>query len=186
MKVSTAKDVAKLLKAHEGEVLKLDIGCGYNKNDDRESGWLGLDKIPYRGVDIVWDIEKQPFPIPAETFTLLSSSHCLEHIDPRDNGMVRLMDECWRILKYDGQFRIAAPMAGSLGYWGDPTHLNHLVPRTFTYFDPLHPADTYQVYEPKPWKILNMSWNPEGNMEILLAKRRDDRSYYRTKPLIKK
>jgi SAM-dependent methyltransferase len=170
----TKSPVEKLLADRKGEVLKLDIGCGPNKFD----GHIGMDFVKFRGVDIVHDMRVFPWPFPDKTFTLLSSSHTLEHI-PRDNGtFIKVMNECWRILKYDGQFRISVPYGGSTMFWADPTHVNGLVVQTFHYFDPLAQLQTYRVYEPAPWKVQDYAFAPEGNMEVLLVKRRDDPSYH--------
>lgn len=163
----------RVLNAHKGEILKLDIGCGDNKMDDH----IGIDYVKYPQVDIVHDLTKFPWPFPDKTFTLLSSSHFLEHI-PRENGVfIKVMNECWRILKDNGQFRIAVPFGGSMLYYSDPTHINPIVPQTFHYFDPLAPMKTFHVYKPKPWKIESMFWAPDGIIEALLSKRREDPSY---------
>lgn len=183
-KAKTLSDVKRLLAKHKGEVLKLDVGCGDNK--EQEAGWIGMDIEPFEVVDVVHDIEIQPWPFPDETFTLLSSSHVLEHIDARKKGLIRIMDEAWRVLKFGGQFRISFPHAGSLGFWSDPTHINGMTPRTFSYFDPMHPANLYRVYEPKPWHFQQCFWSPEGNVELLMAKRRDDTSYHKFHPYRKK
>lgn len=173
MKLATTAQVKKLLAQHEGEILKLDIGCGGNKYEDH----IGIDFVAQKGVDIVWDLTKTPWPIPDNTFTLVSASHVLEHI-PRENGVfIDVMNECWRVLKYDGQMRIAVPFAGSTMFWADPTHVNGIVPQTFHYFDPLAPMKTYHVYKPKPWKIEQCYWQPDGILECLLTKRREDKSY---------
>ena len=165
--------VKRVLASHKGEILKLDIGCGDNKMDDH---W-GMDYKKFPGVDIVHDARVFPWPFPDETFTLLSSSHFLEHI-PRDDGVfIEVMNECWRILKPGGHFRIAVPYGGSTLYYGDPTHINPIVPQTFHYFDPLAQMKTYHVYKPKPWKIEQLFWQPEGTIECLLSKRREDPSY---------
>ena len=180
MKSTSLVQVKRLLAKKKGEVLKLDIGCGDNK--EQGAGWIGMDNVPFDDVDVLHDIEVQPWPFPKETFTLLSSAHVIEHIERHNKGVIRFMDEAWRVLKYDGQFRISCPFAGSLGFWSDPTHVNGVTPRLFNYFDPIHPANLYRVYEPKPWQIQQCYWSPEGNIEILLAKRRDDPSYHKFHP----
>jgi SAM-dependent methyltransferase len=165
--------VKQLLALHKGEILKLDIGCGDNKLE----GHIGLDFKQFPGVDVVHDMRVFPWPFPDETFTLISASHVLEHI-PRENGVfIDVMNEIWRVLKKDGQFRIAVPYGGSTLYYGDPTHINPIVPQTFHYFDPLASMKTFHVYKPKPWAITQMFWQPEGTIECLLTKRREDPSY---------
>ena len=92
------------------------------------------------------------------------------------------MYEVWRVLKPEGQFAIVMPYAISPGMYQDPTHCNFCNEATWLYFDPLAPklnGMLYSNYRPKPWKILNeVRWDPIGNMEVVLEKRREDRSYY--------
>ena len=174
--MTTLEQAKKLLSRHKGEILKLDIGCGEFKQEG--AGWIGMDIRKFPSVDVQWDFSKTPWPFPDNTFTLLSASHVIEHLDKADFGVIKWMDECWRVLNFDGQFRISCPYAGSTMFWADPTHTNGVVPQTFHYFDPLAPLGTYQVYNPAPWRIESLSWSPEGNLEALLSKRRDDPSYH--------
>lgn len=102
---------------------------------------------------------------------------------------LRFMDEVWRILKVGGLFHFITPMAGSPGYWWDPTHINPIHNITPEYFDPLgqqswHPVlkrSFWWFYKPKPWKIEPGTpiWTQEGNIEIILRKRafREDGNY---------
>lgn len=165
--------IQKLLKFHEDGILKLDIGCA----DHKEDGFIGMDAQKLRGVDVVHNFEEIPFPFLDKTFTLLSAANIIQRVNPLDRGFIKWMDECWRILKYDGQFRISVPYAGSTRFWADPCHVNGVVPQTFQYFDPLAPLGAYKIYKPKPWEIHNLFWSPEGNIECLLSKRREDPSY---------
>lgn len=95
----------------------------------------------------------------------------------------RFMDEVWRVLKPDGQFMVSLPYAGSHGFWQDPSHTSGINETTFYYFDPLakHPdgslVQLYTIYRPKPWRIVDCTYNVMGNMEVLLEKRRIDPSY---------
>jgi hypothetical protein len=177
MKATTPVQAKRILDTHKGEVLKLDIGCG--KNKPPELGWIGMDIEQSKDVDIIHDVQVTPWPFKDETFTLLSAAGLIDKLNPLDNGLIRFMDEAWRVLKYDGQFRISCTFAGSLGFWSDPKNINGVTPRTFMYFDPLHPANLYSNYEPKPWCVQQCYWSPEGNLEILLSKRRDDASYHK-------
>lgn len=167
-------EIAEILKRHN-QGIKLDIGCGANK----QPGFVGIDNRKLPGVDIVQDVEKFPWPLPDGCANLAVASHLVEHIDPHGGVFLRFMDEVWRILKYGGQFMIATPYAGSHGYFQDPTHCNPCNEATWAYFDPLE-ADgiLYKIYKPKPWKIDINTWHVNGNMEIVLSKRKEDPSYY--------
>lgn len=165
--VDTEKGRIKKLFADKNLGVKLDIGCGENK----QPGFIGVDFRKSPNVDIVQDITKFPWhDIPDECASLVMASHVLEHIpknspDPRLSGLLellrtkgivtneeihhyvgehqflsvfaRFMDEVWRILKPEGQFMAALPYAGSHGFYQDPTHVSGINETTFTYFDPL-------------------------------------------------
>ena len=199
------KKIKDLIKEKSG--IKLDIGCGKNK---QSKDFVGMDFRSGEGVDIVQDLTKFPWSLPDESVSLATASHVLEHInpaspDPKLVGLIdlllkkktitskevedyigeyknfgtfiRFMDEVWRILKIDGQFGFVVPYAGSAGYWQDPTHVNPISEATMAYFDPLDNSRLWYFYRPKPWKIISNDWNTNGNLEVLLSKRRVDKSY---------
>ena len=165
---------------------KLDIGCGASK----QPGWLGMDILPLPGVDIVWDINKHPWPIPDESISDALTSHLIEHIPPvaidKETGtwfpFIEFMNEVWRILKPGGTLAIACPHGYSPGFLQDPAHVNAISEVTFAYFDPLEPNTgglLYKFYRPRPWKIHMITWSPTGNIETVLVKRIDDPSYHK-------
>ena len=168
------KDIKKLLEDKSG--IRLDLGCGHNK----QPGFVGLDMFPYDGVDIVHDLEDFPFPLPDECVLLATASHLLEHINPHKGVFIEFMNEVWRIMKIGGELAFVVPYAGSPGYWQDPTHVNPINRNTLAYFDPLDPKlgnQLYSFYKPKPWKIKVVNFQQQGNLEAVLIKRREDKSY---------
>lgn len=169
-------DIKSLLKERGG--IRLDIGCGRNK---QAPDWVGIDARDLPGVDIVHNVEVYPWPLPDECATVAVASHLVEHINPHGGGFIRFMDEVWRVLKPGGQFAIATPHGASPGYLQDPTHCNPCNEATWAYFDPLEPntgGGLYRIYRPKPWQIKSLAWDPAANIEVVLVKRREDRSYY--------
>jgi len=174
-------DIETLLKEKGG--IRLDIACGANKQET----FVGMDIRPLPGVDIVHDLLVFPWPLPDECVLVAMASHIVEHLPPVafDNGHTRFpfmqfMDECWRVLKPDAQLAIAMPHGSSQGFLQDPTHCNACNETTWAYFDPLEPhtgGALYRIYRPKPWKIQTLVWEPMANMEVVLQKRRPDRSY---------
>ena len=168
----TTSSIRKLL-AKNNLGVKIDLGCGENK----QPNFIGIDVRPLKGVDIVHDLEKFPYPLPDNCASLAVASHLVEHINPHGGVFLKFMDEVWRILKPDGEFLIGTPYAGSPGYWQDPTHCNPCSENTWRYFDPLDPSGLYRIYKPKPWKIKINTWHSNGNLEAVLIKRRPDKSY---------
>lgn len=163
-------------KLDRTQILKLDVGCGENK----QSNHLGMDYKPFQGVDVVHDV-RIAWPFEDETFSLLSSANLLQQITREHEIFINVMNEAWRVLKYDGHFRIAIPYGGSTLYMSDPMNINPIVPQTFQFFDPFAPLNVYDRYKPKPWKIEQLYWSPDGTIECLLIKRRVDPQYGKNK-----
>lgn len=157
----TKPEIAELLKDKGG--IRLDIGCGENKN----AGFVGIDILPLKGVDIVHNIEITPWPLPADSVLMATASHLLEHLNPTAGdartealiqlllakkvitqleadewlgtpgpAFIRVMNEIWRVLKTGGQFAFVVPHASSPGFQQDPTHINMINETTMHYFDP--------------------------------------------------
>lgn len=176
-------NLEKLLAFKAG--IKLDIACGAHKQG---LDWVGMDIQDLPGVDVIHDLNVHPWPLPDECVLQAVASHIIEHIPAViiDQGVTRFpflefMDEVWRVMKFDGAFALAYPHGSSQGFLQDPTHIHAMNETVWAYFDPLEPHTQgflYQFYRPKPWKIESLFWNPAGNCEVLLIKRREDRSYY--------
>ena len=154
--------------------LRLDLGSGGNKIGP---DWVGIDSQALPGVDVVHNLEEVPWPLPDECASVAVASHLIEHINPANNGIIKFFNEVWRVLKFDGELAITTPYAGSYGFWQDPTHVKGFNEASFYYFDPLHPSGYYRFYKPKPWKIKESIFHRNGNLEIILIKRRLDPSY---------
>ena len=161
-------NIQTLLKEKGG--IRLDIGCGKNKQD----GFVGLDMRDLPGVDIVWDVTDIPWPLPDECVLLAMASHLVEHISPANGGFLKFMDELWRVMRVDGEVAFSLPHGSSQGYLQDPTHCNPCNEATWSYFDPeciRVGRMLYQIYEPKPWRVKYLVWAPNANMEVILVKR---------------
>ena len=163
------KKVEYLLKSKEGEVLRLELGGG------KQEGFISFGD--FGGADIRHGVEDYPYPIPDNSITIIKVLHVAEQINPLNGGFLKWMDELWRIMKYDGQLLLSIFYAGSVGYWADPMNVNGCTDETWDFFDPLRPSSLYKKYKPKPWKKVTSFANPDGLMEVLLVKRREDPSY---------
>lgn len=170
------EDIDKLIKDKSG--IHLDIGGGNNPHPDA----VNIDILDLPQVDIVWDLETFPWPLPDECAKTVTASHVLEHINPHKGVFIDVMNEIWRIMKPYGQFLFVVPHGESPGYIQDPTHVNPMNETTMHYFDPDPEGNgmgqqLYQFYRPKPWRIVKQYFNPQGNLEVALRKRPMDRSY---------
>lgn len=171
--MTTPSDVLQIIDSYKPKGVKIDLGCGESK----QPGFIGVDIRNLPGVDIVQDLESFPWVIPDECAELVIASHLVEHINPARGGFLKFMDEVWRILMPNGVFMLSTPYAGSPGYWQDPTHVNPCNEVTWAYFDPMEPRSNgllYSIYKPKPWKIIQNTYEEVGNMEVALQKRLED------------
>jgi SAM-dependent methyltransferase len=150
----------------------LDLGCGPFKQEPIYGmPFLGLDIDRHRGVDIVHDLQKFPWPIPSHSVQIVKASHVWEHIEPKYR--FKFMDECWRICRPGGQLWLSAPHAGSHLEAAHPAH--YMCPNqwTFQFFDP-----DYQLWhscgckKPLPWKIMRNDPNLGGCIELILEPRK--------------
>ena len=79
-----------------------------------------------------WDKrERGTLPFPDDSIHSIISHHCLEHIG---DGFIRLMDECYRVLRPGAKFRIIVPMFPSFTAVDDPEHQRYFCENTFESF----------------------------------------------------
>jgi SAM-dependent methyltransferase len=129
-------------------MVKIDLGCGKNK----KVGFLGLDVLPFEGVDRVIDL-RNPWPFEDGEVEEAHSSHFIEHLTAQER--VAFFNELYRVLKPGGQAQIITPHWASTRAFGDPTHCWPPVSE-FAYF-----------YLDKQWRAVNaphvdIEHNPNG------------------------
>ncbi len=78
--------------------MKLDIGCGRNKNQ----GFVGLDISPDSRADIIATVLK--LPVKDEGVSEINCSHLVEHLYPEEAQ--KLFDEIYRVLQRGGKATI--------------------------------------------------------------------------------
>lgn len=149
---ATSQSVKQLIKKFGG--LRLDIGCGHRKH----KGFVGMDKVPHKDVDLVHDFETFPWPLPDNCVHTVVMAHVWEHIKPWHT--VDFMNELHRVCQHQAELFLSCPYGLSYGFLQDPTHCNPSVEGTFYYFDPRQ--ELYQVYTPKPWYVMRFDRVPSG------------------------
>ncbi len=105
----------------------LDLGCGNGKLSRKnifpdynlEGEVIGLDFNKGEEVDGMCDLNKGKLPFKNNSFDIVYTSHCLEHIQ----NIVPLIYEVHRILKGGGKFLIAVPHLSYMNSLGDLTHV---------------------------------------------------------------
>ena len=149
----TKADLAALVR--KKRFIRLDLGCGPSKQGE---DWIGMDARKLPGVDIVYDIEDTPWPIPTNSTVSVVCSHVLEHIDPK--RFLAVMDEMHRICRDGAQIFVSGPYGVGYRFQQDPTHCRPLVEATFLYFDSMHPL--WEVYRPKVFHLEYFERVPVG------------------------
>jgi O-antigen biosynthesis protein len=121
--------------ARRSGLLALDLGSrGFKR-----PGYLGVDRRPGEGVDIVADLPA-PLPLATSTVGVIRAVDFLEHVADK----VALINELWRVLAPDGMLLSTTPSTDGRGAWQDPTHVAGYNEHSFWYYtDP-----AYQQYVP--------------------------------------
>lgn len=97
-------------------VIKLDIGCGKNK----QPGHIGVDKIKFDGVDVQFDAGVDRWPYDDDSVEAIYTSHFVEHL--RAHERIHFVNEAYRVLKKDCKVTVIVPHWASCRAYGDMTH----------------------------------------------------------------
>lgn len=106
---------------------KLNLGCG----KDIKEGYVNLDFVKGKGVDVVCDIDHGKLPFSDNTFEEIFCSHVLEHV----TDLPKTMKELKKISKNGGKIIIRVPHFSCGVSYRDPTHKRLFSYFTFDYFE---------------------------------------------------
>ena len=81
--------------------IKINVGCG----SDIRTGYLNCDYFMHNGVDLVFDLDKFPYPFDTKSIDYILASHVLEHLESPGNAL----REFHRILKSSGVLELRVP-----------------------------------------------------------------------------
>ena len=135
------------------------------------SGWYCVDNRGGNGADLAIDLESYPWPLPDSCAIQVYAGHVVNRIDPARFGFVRFMNELWRLLVPNGELTVVAYYGANARYCADPAACNPITEKTFYWFDPAHESGLWQAYQPYPWRLINLRFGVDSNVEALLAKR---------------
>ena len=127
----------------------LDLGCGDNKVE----GAIGLDNIALSEVDIVHDLLHFPYPIKANSFDTIYLRHVIEHFNI--DKINKIMNECYRILKKDGQLFINVPHVFSIAAFTDSTHKQFFTFGSGYFWDKKYQKSYYSDID-SCWELVNV------------------------------
>ncbi|UQZ35852.1 hypothetical protein C2I18_21350 [Paenibacillus sp. PK3_47] len=106
--------------------MRIDIGCGSGK----ETGYLGIGRMPAPGVDLVCDIN-EGIPLPDNSAEFVMASRVLPYVD----NLFAVMNEIYRISTHKAVVCILAPYAHSFPHISNPLFkqkFDEYTPRYFT------------------------------------------------------
>ena len=106
----------------------LNLGCGTNILKD----YINVDKYDYRGVDIVHDLDKFPYPFKDNSVDKILMEGVIEHLKS-DYGDV--FNEFRRIMKHKAKLIIIVPHASNLATFNE-FHIRHFSSHSFTDIQP--------------------------------------------------
>lgn len=117
------------------EPLRLQLGSGQSP----QQGYINIDINPYEGVDLVYDLDKIPWPFEDSSVDEILALDVLEHLAPLGRAMgqyniVGVLTEVYRVLKPGGVLKARIPTTDGPGAWQDPTHITYWNMNTFLYF----------------------------------------------------
>lgn len=125
-------------------MIKLNLGCG----DKIKRGFINIDSQKLKGVDIIHDLNKYPYPFQEGSIDYILCDNILEHL----NDIVDPLDELWRVSKDKAEIDIIVPLFPGVYSMIDPTHKSFYTFMTFDYFLETH---SLEYYSKSRFKMLN-------------------------------
>ena len=106
---------------------RLSIGCG---KKPPAPDLVRLDISADVEPDVVWDLDRLPYPLENESFTEIECFDVIEHL----SNISATLQEIHRILEPNGILKITTPHFSCANSYVDPTHKYHLSYFSFDYF----------------------------------------------------
>jgi len=86
----------------------LNLGCGSNKLKSEGNEVIGVDFDKNVSPDVVWNLNKFPYPFKDSEFDEVVANHSIEHLDYSVKDPDDVLKELWRITKASGLGALAA------------------------------------------------------------------------------
>ena len=115
--------------AHEIETIKLHLGCGRRARE----GWVNLDRVHGRGVDVVADLNEVvlgSLPFEDDCFDEMFGRDILDRV----RSPIDLMSELYRIARPGCQLVLQMPHGASDEAWSNPYTMRPFFPESFKGF----------------------------------------------------
>ena len=119
----------------------LNLGCGSKRRDD----CVNVDHRAEVSPDLVWDLNRHPYPLPRGHFERVYAHDVVEHLE----SVPGFMDEVHALLAPGGVLELTTPHFSCANAYTDPTHLQRLGYFSFDFFsDPVaHEFSTAASFE---------------------------------------
>lgn len=146
------------------EVIRLNLGCGSQKL----SGWVNVDQHEEHGPELWTNIDTRKLPYEDASVEEIQAISVLQYI----KNLIRLMNDCHRVLKPSGYMKIVVPLFPSTGAFDDPLVQRCFTQRTFEWFIGSSPfwGESGRLAGITPWKRARISVLNGDTLEVLLQK----------------
>lgn len=147
--------------------IRLHLGC----DKFFVPNWINVD-FRDLGQDVVWDLNKFPWPFENESVSEIVAHNVFEHLD----DINAVMKECHRIMNPGAKLFACVPHGFFKGYLQDPTHKRGFSFETFDYYTPKRPYGYFDfqfssahvdMWLPKGLQFWNWLIEPIINMNDL-------------------
>lgn len=131
--------------------MKLNLGCG----KDIKKDYVNLDLKPLKGVDVVCDLNRFPYPLRNNMFDEIYCNNILEHLD----DVVGALEQLHGICIPQAKIVIKVPHFTCQYAFADPTHKHYFTYESFDYF-----TSRDEINDKRP------DWYSDGKYTILSTK----------------
>lgn len=123
-------------------------------------------------IDIAHDLNQLPWPWLDGSFDEIQLISVAEHLAIT---LIQQLDECWRILKHDGELIIKFPLWTTSTAHDDPTHRWWWSERVLEVFDPdTKYGQDHPYYTDKKWEILDLGIIKGRNVKARMRPRNEN------------
>jgi SAM-dependent methyltransferase len=146
---------------------QLNLGCG---RDRRPDCWH-VDVRSEVAPDLVWDLDRRPYPLPRGHFERIWALDVIEHVE----SVKGFLEEAHELLVPGGTIEISTPHYSCANSFTDPTHRHHLGYFSLDYFTAGHKwnfytAARFEIVE----RLLVFYHSPVDRLMAHLANRRPE------------